>query len=761
MSPHSQSPYELFLPSAPERDRERGTASLLRLCKTLERCTTLGALLEAIQAEIEPIFGYRSAWFALVDAARDVICVLGMQTPSASAAQGLALMAEIPIGADAMLHEIIMGDHVVVVVDARTDPRTNKDAVAAYGNRTIINTPLFLSARRIGAIGIGTFAEEGPRAPEDWQLEYLWAIAGHVSVAVDRIQFLDSQQRTESALFHAKERLQVTLNAIVDGVISVERDGRVDYLNPIAERMLGCAVTEAVGKPLDTLLRLRDEDGAPAALPEAGTALRVLPAPGGQGHARLVEASCSLIRNEEGQPHGHVVVLRDVTEQRRLLRRIEHQAWHDELTGLPNRRAFERALAGAVEDARRRGAAHVLVYLDLDEFKVVNDTCGHAAGDELLRQLSRRLAGRLAELLGPASASGDGRWLLARLGGDEFGLLVRDESLRAAAMLAENLQDLVNRYRFQWDEQAFRVGVCIGLAEIDRLCSGVDALLQAADGACYMAKDSGRNRIQVYDFNDPELARRYGAMQWVSRIESALAEDRFLLYAQAIEPLQAPRAGLAFEVLLRLRDEEGRIAMPAAFMPAVERYHLAARVDEWVIANTLRWLAARSAAEVSHCGINVSGHTVGDAAMLARIVAMLDASGVAPGSLCFEMTETAAVAHIAQAEAFIRAVRARGCHVALDDFGSGMASFAYLKQLPVDVLKVDGLFVRQLEHEPVSQAMVRAIRDVAQVMGLHTVAEFAETDAAVGWLRAAGIDHAQGYAIARPRPIDELLGSAP
>jgi diguanylate cyclase (GGDEF)-like protein/PAS domain S-box-containing protein len=758
--PPSQTPHELFLPSAPERERQRGTSSLLRLCKALERSTTLGVLLDSIQAEIEPIFGYRSAWFALVDPARDVIRVHGMHSAQQSAIDGLAVMAEIPIGQDAMLQEIIEGDHVVVVVDARTDPRTNKDAVAAYGNRTIINTPLFLSARRIGAFGIGTFGDEGPSAPQPWQIEYLGAVAGHVSVAVDRIQFLEAQQQTEGALFQAKERLQVTLNAIVDGVISVERDGRVDYLNPIAERMLGFVVTEAVGRPLAELLHLRDEQGRSAALPEAGTALRVLAPPGG-GEPRLVEVSCTAIRNEEGQPHGNVVVLHDVTEQRRLLRRIEHQAWHDELTGLPNRRAFERALAGAVDDARRNGGTHMLVYLDLDEFKVVNDTCGHAAGDELLRQLSRRLSGRLAEQLGPVAAGADGRWLLARLGGDEFGLLLRDEDTRAAALLAESLQDLVNRYRFQWSDQAFRVGVCLGLAVIDRLCSGVDALLQAADGACYMAKDSGRNRIQIYDFNDPELARRYGAMQWVSRIESALAEDRFTLYAQTIAPLQSAGEGLAFEVLLRLRDESGHIAMPAAFMPAVERYHLAARVDEWVVGNTLRWLAARATGEVSHCAINVSGHTVGDPAMLSRIVALLDASGVPPASLCFEMTETAAVAHIAQAEAFIRSVRARGCHVALDDFGSGMASFAYLKQLPVDVLKVDGLFVRQLENEPVNQAMVRAIHDVARVMGLHTVAEFAETAAAIEWLRALGIDHAQGYAIARPRPIDELLGDRP
>jgi diguanylate cyclase (GGDEF)-like protein len=451
------------------------------------------------------------------------------------------------------------------------------------------------------------------------------------------------------------------------------------------------------------------------------------------------------------------VVLHDVTDQRRLAREVEHQAWHDELTGLPNRRAFERELALAVAHATQADAGHMLVYLDLDEFKVVNDTCGHAAGDELLRQLAGRMTEHLARELGPSQSADGTRWLLARLGGDEFGLLLRDVATPAATMRAEALQDLVNRYRFQWAEQSFRVGVCIGLAPIDRLCSGVDALLQAADGACYMAKDSGRNRIQVYDFHDPELARRYGAMQWVSRIESALEQDRFLLYAQPIAPLQAPPRGLSFEVLLRLRDEQGGIAVPGTFMHAVERYHLAGRVDEWVVANTLAWLRRRAPGEIDHCAINLSGHTIGDPATLARIEALLDAGGVPPGCLCFELTETAAVAHFEQAEAFIRALRARGCHVALDDFGSGMASFAYLKRLPVDLLKIDGLFVRELEHDVVNQAMVRAIHEVARVMGLQTVAEFVETAGTREWLRALGVDHAQGYGVARPAPIDDLL----
>jgi diguanylate cyclase (GGDEF)-like protein len=565
-----------------------------------------------------------------------------------------------------------------------------------------------------------------------------------------------------AASLPSPERLGVVLERLDEGIVLVDAEGRVEHLNALAGRWLGLDRDGAIGtrwagrtsasRDSIRLLTVAATCGADCRAPCDGACGATAAPP------REIEMRESFLVGDDGRLEGRVVRLCDVTERHRLQRELEHLASHDEITGLPNRRAFERALADAVDDARARDARHTLVYLDLDEFKLVNDTCGHAAGDELLRRLAGHLGDALAQRLGlPDLDDETPPWLLARLGGDEFGVLLRDADVDVAQAQAEALHEDVHDFRFAWGEQTFRVGASIGITAIDRQCGGVDALLQATDGACYMAKDAGRNRIQVHDFADPELARRYGAMQWVSRIESALDEDRFCLYAQAIEPLQGPSPGLHFEVLLRLRDEEGGLASPGAFMPAVERYHLSARIDEWVITNTLHWLAQRAPGEVSHCAINLSAHTVGDPEMLARIETLLDTWPVPAGVLCFEITETAAIGHLAQAERFIRSLRARGCQVALDDFGVGMSSFAYLRQLPVDVLKIDGLFVRNVEQDEVNQAMLRAIRDIARVMGLRTVAEFAETEATLDWLRDLGLDHAQGYAISQPLPIDLLL----
>jgi diguanylate cyclase (GGDEF)-like protein len=564
--------------------------------------------------------------------------------------------------------------------------------------------------------------------------------------AVSTEPFADVDARSATFLSRENARLRAILERLDEGIVLVDAAGRVEHANELACRWLGVANGALVGAP------------AARWLTGPRSALQALSSPdGGPQASHALETRESFLVDSQGRVDGRIVRLCDVTDRQRLLREIERLSTRDEVTGLPNRRAFEHALAAAVEDARVRDTTHALVYLDLDEFKIVNDTGGHAAGDELLARLGQHLTTALALRFGPPAPADDARWMLARLGGDEFGLLLRDTDAMAASAQAERLQEKVHAFRFAWGSQTFRIGASIGIAAIDRQCGGVDALLQATDGACYMAKDAGRDRIRVHDLDDPELARRYGAMQWVSRIEAAFDDDRFCLYAQPIAPLHGEHTGLHFEVLLRLRDEQGAIALPGTFMPAVERYHLSARVDEWVLENTLRWLGARAPGEVSHCAINLSAHTVGDPGMLARIEALLDERPVPPGCLCFEITETAAIGHLAQAETFIRRLRARGCQVALDDFGSGMSSFAYLRQLPVDVLKIDGLFVRGVENDVVNQSMLRAIHEVARVMGLRTVAEFAETDATVDWLRALGLDHAQGYAIARPQPIDALL----
>lgn len=444
-----------------------------------------------------------------------------------------------------------------------------------------------------------------------------------------------------------------------------------------------------------------------------------------------------------------VLVFRDVTEASRLSREMEFQALHDTLTSLGNRRAFEHLLAQAFAATREASDRHCVCYLDLDNFKVINDTCGHAAGDELLRQVARLFLAHLQP-----------QDLLCRLGGDEFGILLWQQDLQQTLKVAERMQQELAAFRFGWRDHVFSVSVSIGAVVLDAATESVGALLQAADSACYVAKDRGRNRIHVYAENDPALAQRYGVMEWVSRIEHALQHDRFELFGQPITRLGtrqgSPPHGLHCEILLRMRTADGQRVSPGEFMPAVERYHLAARVDRWVIKNALAWMAEHQE-RVELCCINLSGQSVGDAAFLSQVLQAMDQTPVRCDRLCFEITETAAMGDLAAANRFIHALRARGCQFALDDFGSGLSSYAYLRELAVDMLKIDGQFVKNMADDPVSFAMVKSIHEIGCLMGKKTVAEFAESKAVVDLLTGLGVHFAQGYALGRPAPLDELL----
>jgi diguanylate cyclase (GGDEF)-like protein len=394
-------------------------------------------------------------------------------------------------------------------------------------------------------------------------------------------------------------------------------------------------------------------------------------------------------------------------------------------------------------------ARHCVCYLDLDNFKVINDTCGHAAGDELLRQVAHLFLSHLQP-----------QDLLCRLGGDEFGILLWQQDLQQALQVAERMQQELAAFRFVWRDHVFSVSVSIGAVALDASTESVGALLQAADSACYVAKDGGRNRIHVYAENDPALAQRYGVMEWVSRIEDALQHDRFELFGQPIArlgtaPGSQPR-GLHCEILLRMRTADGRLVSPREFMPAVERYQLAARVDRWVIKKALAWMAEHQEG-VELCSINLSGQSVGDAAFLSQVLQAMDQTPVRCDRLCFEITETAAMGDLAAANRFFQALRARGCQFALDDFGSGLSSYAYLRELAVDTLKIDGQFVKNMADDPVSFAMVKSIHEIGCLMGKKTVAEFAESQAIVDLLTGLGVHFAQGYALGRPAPINELL----
>jgi len=433
-------------------------------------------------------------------------------------------------------------------------------------------------------------------------------------------------------------------------------------------------------------------------------------------------------------------------------RQLSYQASHDALTGLINRREFEIRLDRSIRIARTQSGAHALLYIDLDQFKVVNDTCGHAAGDELLRQLSGLLLGAVRH-----------RDTLSRLGGDEFGMLLENCPLDKAVSLANNLLKTLDEFQFSWNENSFTLGMCIGVVAIDRTTNDIAAAMSAADAACYIAKESGRNRVQIAHLGDRKLQQRHGEMQWVSRLTRAIEENQFELFYQPISPC-ARRSNITrnIEVLLRMIDDDGTIIMPGAFMPAAEKYNLAANIDRWVITNTMEWIAGHTGEENRPLtvSVNISGQTVSSAEMLRFIMDKTEDTGVSAENIVFEITETTAIANITAATSFMLTLRGCGFRFSLDDFGSGLSSFAYLKKLPVDYLKIDGAFVRDLLSDPVDYAMVRSINELGQLLGKETIAQSVETLDIADELRSIGVDYVQGHAYAKAQPLHMFTHTA-
>ena len=431
--------------------------------------------------------------------------------------------------------------------------------------------------------------------------------------------------------------------------------------------------------------------------------------------------------------------------------RLSYQASHDALTGLPNRREFELRMDRALAVAREHQQTHILCYLDLDQFKVVNDTSGHVAGDELLRQLSALLQARLRE-----------RDTLARLGGDEFGVLLQNCTVEQALPIAETLRQLVNEFRFVWHDKSFAIGVSIGLVPINADSEGLTSLLSYADAACYAAKDRGRNRVHVYQAEDAALVKRQGEMQWVTRITRALEENRMRLYVQPILPLfPHPEADTHYEVLLRMLDDDGGLVLPMAFIPAAERYNLMPSIDRWVIGaafSAFPLLFPQAPDGKSICTINLSGHSLCDEKFLDFIERQFNINKIPHSAICFEITETAAITNLTEAIRFIHTLKAEGCKFSLDDFGSGLSSFTYLKNLPVDYLKIDGAFVKDMETDPLDRAMVESINHIGHVMGLKTIAEYVESEVILNHLKQIGVDYVQGNWLIEPRPLSSLVG---
>jgi diguanylate cyclase (GGDEF)-like protein/PAS domain S-box-containing protein len=571
------------------------------------------------------------------------------------------------------------------------------------------------------------------------------------------IRDITLRKRAEIALFEEKERAQTTLRSIGDAVVTTDHVGRIAFLNPMAERLTGWTHAEACGRSYDEILQLTDEatgerltiHGGLAA--ESSEAQTVMPTTTllqrRTGGSLSVEGSIAQLVNRQNAFAGWVIAFRDVSLSRSMAAQISYQASHDTLTGLVNRTEFDRQLHAALDSAAVQHRQHSMLYLDLDQFKVVNDTRGHIAGDELLKQLSTMLASNLR--------SSD---TLARLGGDEFGVLLENCAPGPALQIAEKLRRVIADFTFVWEDRLFTTTVSIGHVHFDDHTLTLTDILSRADEACYVAKDHGRNRIHTYQPGDEALVQRHGEMEWIGLIHKAIEENRLVLYAQpifAVGDIAQPATHL--EILLRMRDPDGQLVPPMAFIPAAERYNLMPTIDRWVIRAVFSHIAERQRAEadLGECwyAVNLSGASLGDPAFSDYIQAELIETGIPPAWICFEITETTAIANLTSAAKFMREVKNLGCRFSLDDFGSGMSSFSYLKHLPVDFLKIDGSFVQDITTDPIDRAMVVSINEIGHLMGLQTIAEFVENDSILQELRNIGVDYAQGYGLARPAPL--------
>jgi diguanylate cyclase (GGDEF)-like protein/PAS domain S-box-containing protein len=595
---------------------------------------------------------------------------------------------------------------------------------------------------------------EGSRAIKNILLGVnLFTAALLILLAIWRTRRLLNQRLAfETALTAERERAEITLGSIGQAVVSTDIAGRVDYMNSAAERLLAVQLADARGRPIEDLFSLADEHGqadtanvvgrtlAGAATGETFHSQRLFRLNGTSVPVSVVGTPLIVSRRKCGV----VLVFYDLTAEREYTDRLAWQASHDELTGLANRRAFEERLETALSLVGS-GQQHALMLLDLDQFKIINDTGGHAAGDSLLK----RVAAALQKELRP----GD---LLARFGGDEFGILLSGCAAAEAAELAERLRTAVQHVCFAWKDRPFNTSVSIGLVPIAQEGLTVQEALQAADVACYMAKDKGRNRVQIHHSSDSEVLQRFAEMAWVQKLHLALEQDRFRLQFQEIVPLKDAGAGRHIELLLRLMDEQGRMVPPGSFIPAAERYGLMPLIDRWVVKTAFAVLASAggSAAGITTCAINLSGITFNDDSFVGFVEEQFRLHGIETSTICFEITETSAIADLPSATRLIGALQKLGCRFSLDDFGAGMSSFAYLKHLPVDYLKIDGSFVKDMLDDRIDRAMVEMINHIGHVTGKKTIAEFVETPEIAAALREIGVDYAQGFGISASGAFD-------
>lgn len=610
------------------------------------------------------------------------------------------------------------------------------------------------NGRRLGILSV---LDQEPRELDPDQVLRLQLLARQISTVLLAPQLQQDLDRLKTSIRRVSndQHAQMTLRSIGDGVVTTDPQGYVTFINSVAEHLTGWTFSDAVGKRLTQVVSLKDEDGQNFIAPELdllGFATDPLTARTAlvrrDGHEISIEGTFAPIVADDRSTVGSVFAFRNVTLARRVAAELNHQATHDPLTGLANRRELERRISHSLNTSREGGSGHALLYLDLDQFKVVNDTAGHLAGDELLRQLSVLLKQHLREAD-----------TLARLGGDEFGVLLENCDPGHAEMVAEKLRSTVERFRYVWKDRSFNIGVSIGLVNIVDDLQTLTDILSHADEACYVAKAHGRNRVHVYQPGEHARGQQHTELEWMAEIKAALREQRLFLCSQPIVPLGDTNGDDAMsghvEVLLRLRAQHGAIVPPKAFLPAAERYRLTPALDRWVVAAVARHISQNPKARRLH-SINLSSASLLDLGFPGFLRAQLRSFDIAAQWFCFEITESAAIANLNRAVEVIDELRAMGCSCAIDDFGSGMSSFGYLRHLQVDYLKINGSLVQGIVTDPIQHAMVESINRIGHLMNVRTIAEYVEDNATLEAVRAMGVDCAQGYAVARPAALDHV-----
>ena len=587
---------------------------------------------------------------------------------------------------------------------------------------------------------------------------------GNAKKVVGSISDIHVQKQSQVQLAEEKDKVVATLRSIVDAVLTTNERGEVQYINQAAVRFLNCSEEQAKGRHIENIIDLFEEESDEkidnpilSCLSGSQKKNQKLNADivTKSGAKYTVQLMVTPLISQTGKLYGAVTVMNDVTNLRLLARRLRYQASHDSLTNLINRSEFERNVRKAILNAKTKQKQSSLIYLDLDRFKMVNDLYGHAAGDELLIQFSNLVKSKLR-----------GTDILARLGGDEFALLLSGCALQEAEEKAHEILQTIQEYKFIWEQKSFNVEASIGVAEINKKCFDLSYVLSSVDSACYLAKESGRNCVRVFREGDVDINRRRGQERWLQRFDKALNEGRLVVTAQSIINIKANKGAQAnkngFEILIRMKDDNGRLVPPNAFLPAVERYNRAPKLDRWIIDNVLLLLSDNRdvLSQIDKCSINLSGQSIASEGFLPFIMAKLNEYEIEPSKICFEITETAAIANLDQATSFVQSLKDLGCYFALDDFGSGLSSFAYLKTLPVDYLKIDGMFVKDIHNDDVSRAMVKAINEMGHVLGKETIAEYVENENILNILKDIGVDYAQGFHAGRPEPILDFFESA-